>query len=133
MADIVTANVGIVYERDSRRFNGHPASGVTLAIGDAVYFDASGNLVKSNAGAVGTAKFAGIVISMIDDAVTYCKEGHIAGFDVSALAYGAKVYLSDTAGKLGTAAGTNSVIVGTVVSVKKSKVLYVESNWLTQL
>lgn len=60
------------------------------------------------------------------------EKGYLNGFDVSALAFDALVYVSDTAGKLATAAGTNSSVVGRVAAMtdrdsasnKPSKVLY---------
>jgi hypothetical protein len=39
----------------------------------------------------------------------------VDGYDLSALAYGAKVYASDTSGRVDTVAGTSSLVVGTVV------------------
>jgi hypothetical protein len=39
----------------------------------------------------------------------------VDGVNLDALAYGAKVYASNTAGAIGDAAGTVSLVVGTVV------------------
>jgi hypothetical protein len=57
----------------------------------------------------------------------------VAGFDLSSLAYDALVYLSDTPGKLSTAAGSHSSIAGRVAAMtdrdpvtgKPSKLLFV--------
>lgn len=51
------------------------------------------------------------------EAVTFVKKGLLdVGNALSALAYDADVYLSDTDGKLADAAGTVSKVVGTVVA-----------------
>lgn len=132
MADLTTSNIRIAYDT-AEAYNYEAASGVSLALGDAVYFDSSGNLVKSNAGAGGTAKFAGIVVGIIGQGISVCHGGQIVGFDLSALAYGASVYLSDTAGKLGSTAGTTSVVAGKVVPVNGTKALLIGRTWSSYL
>lgn len=49
------------------------------------------------------------------DSVTGIRNGVIDAYDVSALAFNAPIYLSNTPGKLGTTAGTVAVIIGRVV------------------
>lgn len=135
MTVIAVSNPGVLY-RTAEQFDAIPAAGYTPAVGDVVYFDSTGKVVASNAGAAGTAKCAGIITSIQGRGVSIMKRGHIGGFDVSGMAYAAKVYLSNTAGKLDTAAGTVSVVAGVVVPVSdetRTKVLYFEANWLSTL
>lgn len=49
------------------------------------------------------------------ESVTAARRCTVDGFDLSALAYGAPVYLSNTDGRLADAAGTVSAVVGRVV------------------
>jgi hypothetical protein len=49
--------------------------------------------------------------------VTAIRRGVLDGFDLSAKNYGAAIFLSDTDGRLGDAAGTVSVKVGRVIPV----------------
>lgn len=48
-------------------------------------------------------------------ALTGLKRGTVDGFDVSGLSYGDPAYISDTAGALGSTAGTTSRVGGQVV------------------
>lgn len=133
MTDLTAANIGVLY-KTADLVDG--IAGETLAVGDVVYYNSSGKLVKSDASAAGTAKIAGIVTAIQGRGVTVLKAGHVAGFGVSGLAYAAKVYLSDTAGKLADAAGTVSVVAGVVVPISdesRTKTLYVNFNWLSSL
>jgi hypothetical protein len=134
MADIVVSadNVGIVYN-NAELYNFEGASGVTITPAQAVYFDSTGKLVLSNAGAAGTAKFAGIVTGTIGRGISICRRGVIAGFTVTGLAVGAKLYLSDTAGKIADAAGTVSKVVGAVIVLDGKKVPFFEADWLSML
>jgi hypothetical protein len=99
-----------------------------LTAGDSVYINSNGKVAKSNGGAAGTAKFRGVCLETVGagQAVGCHIAGEIGGFDVSGLAYDAVVYLSDTAGKFDTAAGTVSVVAGRVAPMSdkdKTKVL----------
>jgi len=87
-----------------------------LTAGESVYINSNGKVVKSNAGAAGTAKFRGVVLQTVGagQAVDVQINSEIGGFAVSGLAYDDPVYLSDTAGAFDTAAGTVSVIAGRV-------------------
>jgi hypothetical protein len=49
------------------------------------------------------------------EAVTVVRVGLVDGYDVSALNFGAKVYVSDSVGRIADAAGSTSLVVGTVV------------------
>lgn len=111
-----------------------PAAAV--ARGDVAYLDSNGKAAAASGAAAGTTKTTGIVLESagVRQGVSVLRRGKVAGFDVSGMAYGALVYLSDTAGKLDTAAGTVSVVVGKVVPMSDSdltKVLYFEPSWLT--
>ena len=102
-----------------------------LTQGDVVYINSNGKVAKSNGGAAGTAKFRGVAMQTVGagQSVDVMYEGEIAGYTVSGLAYDAVVYLSDTAGKFDTAAGTVSVIAARVVPMSDkdlTKVLCLE-------
>lgn len=108
--------------------------GATITAGQAVYLNSSGNLVLSNAGASGTAKLVGIALEdgVSGQAISVLARGFITGFTLSG-AYGSKAYLSDTAGALADAAGTVSVVVGSVLALADSartKLLFIDANWL---
>lgn len=49
------------------------------------------------------------------EAVTVIRRGLVDGYDVSALNFGAKLYVSDTVGRIADAAGAASLVVGMVV------------------
>src|SRR5688500_10885743 len=109
-------------------------AGEALTAGHAVYFNSSGKVVKASAAAAGTAKVAGIALQTVGSGQTVdvLKLGQLEGLTLTALAYGAKVYLSDTAGGLDTAAGTVSKVIGSVVPTSEqgsNKLLYVVSDW----
>ena len=48
------------------------------------------------------------------DTIAFVSEGEVGGFNLSGLNYGDLVYAQDTAGAIGTAAGTTSVVIGCV-------------------
>lgn len=109
-------------------------AGEALTAGNVVYFNSSGKVIKASGAASGTAKVAGIALQTVGagQSVDVLKEGHLEGLTLTALAYGAKVYLSDTSGGFDTAAGTVSVVIGSVVPTSEqgsNKLLYVQSNW----
>lgn len=113
-------------------------AGAAVTAGQAVYWNTSGNLVLSNAGVAGTAKFAGIALNSvgIGQAVSVLKRGYLAGYTLTALAYGAKLFLSNTAGAVDDAAGTVSVLIGVVAAMadaSRTKVAYFDATWLTTL
>jgi predicted RecA/RadA family phage recombinase len=109
-------------------------AGTSITAGQAVYWNSSGNLVLSSASAAGTAKFAGIALNSVGSgqAVSILKKGHLAGYTLTSLAYGAKLYLSNTAGAVDDTAGTVSVIIGAVVAMSdaaRTKVAYFDADW----
>lgn len=105
-------------------------SGVAITPGQATYFAADGDAELADGSAAGTAKVRGIALKQVSagQPVSILLQGPILGWDLSGLAYGADVFLSDTAGELADAAGTVSVKVGTVWPLSdtdRTKVLYV--------
>lgn len=107
---------------------------VALSAGQAIQFNANGKaaLADANAGS-GAEKARGLVLGSvgIGQGVSYVLRGRVTGFDLSGLAYGALVYLSDTAGELSdTPSTTNAVPVGRVVPLSDggtpTKVLYLD-------
>jgi len=114
---VTAAKVGAIWPLEAKIRTRIAAEALTA--GDSVYVNSNGKVAKSNGGAAGTAKFRGVALETVGtgQAVSVQFEGEIGGYDVSALAYDAVVYPSDTAGKFDTAAGTVSVIAGRVVPI----------------
>ena len=88
--------------------------------GQAVRIDTStGKFTKANGSSAGEARIYGIVVGGVANVagqpVTAIRRGVVDGYDISALAYDAAVYLSDTDGALADAAGTVSTVVGRVI------------------
>ncbi len=93
--------------------------GESLAVGDAVRIDTNGKWTGSNASTTTENRIYGILVSKDPAGAvgTAIRKGVIDGFALTALAYDAIVYLSDTDKKLADAAGTVSTIVGRVIPV----------------
>lgn len=91
----------------------------SCAVGDAVRIDtATGKWTKAKGTDAAEARVYGVLVSKdgAGTAGTAIRKGVLDGFDLSALAYDAAVYLSDTDGKLeGTDAPTVDVIMGRVI------------------
>ncbi|MCU7521595.1 MAG: hypothetical protein HF312_15355 [Ignavibacteria bacterium] len=125
MADIslTTATVFRIVE-SLRQFSA--VAGEDLAAGDIVRIVAAdagaGCVVKADASAAGTADAKGIVLKKASSgmAVTVLCEGIVDGYDLTGQGYGVLLYLSDTAGAFGDAAGTTSVKIGYVMPVPNS-------------
>ncbi|HEY3267347.1 MAG TPA: hypothetical protein VGM37_10500 [Armatimonadota bacterium] len=106
-------------------------AGEALKKGKAVYIKADGKVWRADASAAGTAGSIGVCLSDVSagQAVEVLVHGLVAGFDLSALAYGATVYLSDSdSGILADAAGTTSRKMGVVwptSDLDRTKVLLV--------
>lgn len=93
-------------------------AGVALEAGTPVYLDTNGVWQKaSSAAANAAARVRGITVKKVAAgfAVTAISQGILAGFDFTNQAYGAPIYLNDTAGVIGDAAGTVSILVGYVI------------------
>lgn len=123
MADITKLSTGIrpiglpgSYEQEESKL------GETLAAGDLVRLDASGFFTGANGTTTTENNFVGILLTggIAGESASAIFGGKVAGFDLSALAFGAPVYASDTDKTLGTTVGTVSTIVGRVYPGKAS-------------
>jgi hypothetical protein len=105
--------------------------------GQPCYLMANGNIAPTNATAPAagvassTETFVGIALSTVvaNESTSVLWDGSLYGYDIAGLAYGAKVYLSNTPGALGDAAGGVSKVVGVVLPLSdrpKTKVLYIQ-------
>lgn len=89
-----------------------------ITAGFAVRLDtSSGKFTPANGSAAGEARIFGIALKSVaaDEPVTAVRKGYLDGWDLSGMNYDAVVYLSDTDGRLDTAAGTVSTVVGRVI------------------
>ena len=113
--------------------------GVTA--GMAITVSPTGYAIPANTAVAGSEQFRGIAMETLGpgQGVDVLEEGFVAGFDLSAVAYDSLVYGQDTAGAIGTAAGTKSVPIGRVVPLsdkdavtgQPSKLIYVRSSATT--
>lgn len=134
MTDLVitAAQVARIYPESDEVFDLVKAAATTLTKGQGVYVNTSGLAVATDANAgSGAQAVKGIVIGVRGNAVSVMKRGWLEGMGVSGLAYGAKVYLSDTAGALADApSATNPVQVGVVMPLPNhptlTKALYID-------
>lgn len=108
-------------------------SAAALTAGQPVYVNTSGKAGVADAnGAAPINTFRGIALETVGagQPVSVLRRGELYGFDLSALAFDAAVYVSDTAGSLADAAGTASLRVGRVQPLADAstvnKVLFVE-------
>lgn len=95
-------------------------AGVAIDAGVAVKYNLSTGLIdKAKATTSALARCVGIAVTSTSrqpNAPTIVRKGILdVGEALAALDYGVEVYLSDTDGRLDTAAGTVSKVVGTVV------------------
>jgi hypothetical protein len=136
MADLVLANFAAVFTDDITEIRTQLAGTGGVTIGQPVYLDpTTGTVLPTDGTAAGKVGFRGIAMQTVGagQGVDVVEKGYVNGFDVSALAFDALVYASNTVGKLGTTAGTNSSVVGRVAALsdrdpvtnKPSKLLYI--------
>lgn len=96
-------------------------AGEAITAGESVRINTSGQWENADASSSGVADAYGMALHTVvaGQAVTAVRRGKVDGFDVSGVAYWAKLYLSDTdnTGVLGTTAGTVSVVVARVIPV----------------
>jgi hypothetical protein len=138
MTDIAldtSRNVNVVFAEEAEIRDFKEAE--TLAVGESVYITVAGKALKTNVDGVVPAKAQGrgIVVMRTGSTVSVMKKGYLAGYDLSALAYDAQLFLSNTAGKLSDAAGTISVPcarVSCLTNDSLTKILYVEFDWVNQ-
>ena len=113
--DLVTANKVEVVE--SNRQMTLPAAEAITA-GALVRLDTStGKWTNANGSSAGEARVWGIATRTVvaGEPLTAIRNGVMDGWDLSGLAYDASVYASDTDGRLDTAAGTVSLVIGRVI------------------
>lgn len=94
-----------------------PAAEAIVA-GAAIRLDtSSGKFTNGNGTLAAEARVKWIATKTVaaGEPVTGIKRGVMDGWDLSGLAYDAAVYLSDTDGRLDTAAGTVSTVLGRVI------------------
>ena len=135
MADITVtaAKVGVCDPLKAEIFPFEAAE--TITAGQAVFVDTNGKIQLADANASGEQQCAGIALNGggAGQAIDVLKRGRVYGFTLAG-AYFSAAYLSDTAGALGTTAGTMTVNMGRVVPLSdsdKTKVLYVDASWAT--
>ena len=109
---------------------------VAISAGQAVYINSSGKAALADASTAGTAVVIGIALESVaaGQVVPIQVYGFVSGFDLSAVAYGALISLSDTAGDLDNGAGSPTVAapVGRVFALTDSaltKVLFVNCTY----
>lgn len=91
-------------------------AGEAISAGAPVRFDTNGKFVNGNGTDATESNIYGIATKTVaaGEPLTAVRKGKLDGFTFSQ-AYGAKIYVSDTDGRLGDAAGTVSVIAGRVL------------------
>lgn len=92
---------------------------VDMDEGTPVYVNSSGKFAKGDASLAGTADVYGLTTRKVKagEPVTAIAKGVVGGFDFSSQSYGADIFLSDTEGRVGDAAGTVSTKIGEVIPV----------------
>lgn len=116
MTNLALVTAGKVHIMESRIQLTLPL-GETLTVGSAVRIDTNGKWTGSNGSTTTENRIYGILVS-VDPAGavgTAIRKGVVDGFALTALAYDAIVYLSDTDKTLADSAGTVSTIVGRVI------------------
>lgn len=131
---LTPGRVAPVYPQDAEIYD--VVAGTAISPGAALRLDTSGQAVLADATGTASSRFRGLALGSAGggQGLSLLKRGHVYGYDLSALAYGAPVYLDNDAGALSSAAGSVSVVVGTVVSLPdhaRTKVLYLDADWLS--
>jgi hypothetical protein len=118
MADLTVDAARVALVESPRQPRSLPTGG-TVTAGAPVYQDSNGKAVEADAGADATEDPIGIALKSVvaNEAVTIAGPDAIVdvGDALADLAYGAPVYLSDTAGELSSTAGSATVRMGTVI------------------
>lgn len=110
-----------------------PAAAAITA-GAPVFVNTAGKFAVADAVTVGARGFFGIATRTVaaGESLTALRRGIMDGWDLSALAHDAPVFISNTAGALDSAAGTLSIQIGRVLPVwgaqlgSVDKILWVE-------
>lgn len=133
------ANIRPTNPGNSEIFDG--VAGEVISPGQAIYFMTTGRCGVAAAGTAGKQQARGIALGpnggssgniAIGQGFSYLKRGHMAGYTLTSMAYGALLYLSNTAGQLDTVVGTMTVRAGMVVPVSDSdanKLAYFDFDW----
>jgi hypothetical protein len=130
---VTSSRVSPVYPQTAEIYDF--VAGAALAPGDAVRLDATtGKAVLANAASAANSGFRGLALNSAGagQGVSVLKRGHVYGFDLAALNYGALVYLDNASGDLGNAAGTVSVVVGSVAALPddaRTRAIYIDAAW----
>lgn len=113
--DLVTADRVNLVEDFGRQKSLVAASAITA--GAPVYITSAGKFAHADGNGSGTTQPWGVALRTVAAgvAVTAVRVGVMDGWDLTALAFGDPVYMSDTVGRLGTTAGSTSVVIGRVV------------------
>lgn len=119
MADLTVTAASVALVESPRQPRTIPA-GAAVDAGAPVYLDSAGKVREASAGADATEVAVGIAVTSAAEAnlpVTVAGADAIIdlGNALGGLAYGATIYLSNTAGNVGDAAGSASVVMGTVI------------------
>lgn len=106
-------------------------AGAAITAGQPLYVNASGDVDLADGNGSGTKQFIGIALNAagIGQAISVLRHGEVYGFSLASIAYGALVYVSDTAGTYDSAAGTVPIPVGRVQPLSdpsRTKVLLVD-------
>jgi hypothetical protein len=88
----------------------------TVEEGASVYITSAGKVANADADGSGTKDCKGIAVrkALAGEAVTVLRDGLLGGFDLSALAFGDKIYTNATAGAIDHTAVDGSVLIGEV-------------------
>jgi hypothetical protein len=120
MADLSITASRVALVQSPRPPRSFPAGG-TITAGDTVYLDTAGKVQRADADADATENAIGLALRSVvsGEAVTIAGPDALVdlGDALSSVAFGASVFLSGTAGALGTTAGSASVVMGRVESV----------------
>lgn len=100
-------------------------AGEAIIAGAPIVQNASGKWVNSDANGAGVLdNVEAIALRTVGsgESLTGLSEGRLEGYNLSAQAFGATIYVSDTVGLLADAAGTKSLIVGNVEAVGSNQI-----------
>src|SRR4051812_46336935 len=131
MADITRtrAKVSVVHPESAEIYPYIAAA--ALEEGQPLYLNSSSKVDLGDANGSGTDTFFGMATEKVGagQVVSVLKRGYVNGFTLSG-AYGAAVYVSNTAGELADAAGSTSLVAGHIVAMSdpaRTKVLYINA------
>lgn len=128
------AQIAPVYPEEAEIYDF--VAGSAVAPGKASRWDTStGKVILADGTGTANSKFRGVALGSAGagQGVSLLKRGHVYGYDVSAASVGDLIYVDNTAGDLGTAAGTVSRVAGVVVALPNNsatKVIYIDADWM---